>query len=52
LYKQPDHKYLVVLLHNGGDGIIKVKLRTDFDNNLGVVDVDKSKTEKVSFILS
>ncbi|KAG4922256.1 hypothetical protein JHK86_051069 [Glycine max] len=47
-----DHKYLVVLLHNGGDGIIKVKLRTDFDNNLGVVDVDKSKTEKVNITRS
>ncbi|KAL2330547.1 hypothetical protein Fmac_018128 [Flemingia macrophylla] len=43
-----DPMYLVVLLHNGGDGIIKVKLRTDYENNLGDVEVDKSKTEKVN----
>ncbi|XP_027351633.1 uncharacterized protein LOC113862701 [Abrus precatorius] len=43
-----DSKYLVVLLQNRGEGIIKVKLRTDFENNLGVVDVEKSKTEKVN----
>ncbi|TKY65670.1 hypothetical protein E2542_SST08530 [Spatholobus suberectus] len=43
-----DPKYLIVLLHNGGDAIIKVKLRTDFENNLGDVEVDKNKTEKVN----
>ncbi|KAL5143982.1 hypothetical protein HKD37_09G026789 [Glycine soja] len=47
-----DPKYLVVLLHNGGDGIIIVKLRTDFDNNLGDVEVHKSKTEKVNITQS
>ncbi|KAL9315192.1 hypothetical protein ACSQ67_016193 [Phaseolus vulgaris] len=40
-----DPKYLVVLLQNRGDDIIKVKLRLDFEN-LGDVEVDKSKTEK------
>ncbi|RDY09092.1 hypothetical protein CR513_06588, partial [Mucuna pruriens] len=43
-----DSKYMAVLLHNGGDGIIKVKLRTDFENNLGALEVDKQKTEKVN----
>lgn len=47
-----DSKYLVVLLHNGGDGIIKVKLRTDFENNLGEVEVDKNQTEKVNITQS
>jgi len=48
---QPDPKYLVVLLQNRGDDIIKVKLRLDFEN-LGDVEVNKSKTEKVLIILS
>ncbi|CAJ1811911.1 unnamed protein product [Sphenostylis stenocarpa] len=47
-----DPKYLVVLLHNKGDGIIKVKLRTDFENNLGDVEVDKSKTEEINITRS
>lgn len=44
---QNDPAYLIVLLHNGGDGIINVKLRTDFENNLQDVKVNKSATAKV-----
>jgi len=43
---------LVVLLQNKGDGIINVTLRTDFENILGVIEVDKNKTEEVLIILS
>ncbi|KAK7294871.1 hypothetical protein RJT34_17768 [Clitoria ternatea] len=43
-----DSKYLVVLLQNRGDDTIKVKLRTDFENNIGALDVGKNKTEKVN----
>ncbi|XP_068485662.1 uncharacterized protein [Phaseolus vulgaris] len=46
-----DPKYLVVLLQNRGDDIIKVKLRLDFEN-LGDVEVDKSKTEKINITRS
>lgn len=49
---QPDPKYLVVLLQNKGDGIINVKLRNDFENIPGDIEVDKNKTEKVLIILS
>ncbi|CAL5192477.1 unnamed protein product [Lathyrus oleraceus] len=43
-----DSKNLVVLLRNRGDGSIKVKLRSDYESNLGDVEVDKNKTEKVT----
>ncbi|KAL5058334.1 hypothetical protein RYX36_029938 [Vicia faba] len=43
-----DSKNLVVLLRNKGDGSIKVKLRSDYESNLGDVEVDKNKTEKVT----
>ena len=43
-----DSKYFVVLLQNKGAGIIKVKLGSDFESNLGDVEVDKNKTEKVT----
>jgi len=48
---QPDPKYLVVLLQNRGHDIIKVKLHTDLEN-VGDIEVDKNKTEKVLIILS
>lgn len=50
LVKMPDSKNLVVLLRNRGDGSIKVKLRSDYESNLGDVEVDKNKTEKVLVI--
>lgn len=43
-----DSKNFVVLLQNRGGGTIKVKLRSDHESNLGDVDVDKNKTEKVT----
>ncbi|WJX76867.1 hypothetical protein P8452_60240 [Trifolium repens] len=43
-----DSKSFVVLLHNRGDGTIKVKLRSDYESNLGDVEVEKNKTEKVT----
>ncbi|XP_061349972.1 uncharacterized protein LOC133295188 [Gastrolobium bilobum] len=43
-----DPKYLVVLLQNRGDGTIKVKLRNEFESNLGDVEVGKNNTEKVN----
>jgi hypothetical protein len=46
----PDSKSFVVLLHNRGDGTIKVKLRSDYESNLGDVEVEKNKTEKVLVI--
>ncbi|WVZ06248.1 hypothetical protein V8G54_019594 [Vigna mungo] len=49
---QPDPKYLVVLLQNKGDGIIKVKLRNDFENIPGDIEVDKNKTEKINITRS
>ncbi|KAK7394961.1 hypothetical protein VNO78_15502 [Psophocarpus tetragonolobus] len=49
---ETDSKYLIVLVHNGGDGIIKVRLRTDFENILQGVEVEKNKTEKVNITWS
>jgi hypothetical protein len=46
----PDSKNFIVLLHNRGDGTIKVKLRSDYESNLGDVEVEKNKTEKVLVI--
>ncbi|CAJ2670992.1 unnamed protein product [Trifolium pratense] len=43
-----DSKHFVVLLQNRGDGTVKVKLRSDYESNLGDVEVDKNKTEKVT----
>ncbi|WJX82324.1 hypothetical protein P8452_65100 [Trifolium repens] len=45
---QMDSKNFIVLLHNRGDGTIKVKLRSDYESNLGDVEVEKNKTEKVT----
>ncbi|XP_014498320.1 uncharacterized protein LOC106759587 [Vigna radiata var. radiata] len=47
-----DPKYLVVLLQNKGDGIINVKLRNDFENIPGDIEVDKNKTEKINITRS
>lgn len=43
-----DSKNFVVLLQNRGGGTIKVKFRSDLESNLGDLEVDKNKTEKVT----